>query len=389
MRNKIKIYVLIGSFFFIALAFFNFAFAACQESSGNHPAWVNTTVSTKPATFSANGLQTTLNWSVSGGTEDAYRVQVASDPAFSSVKVDTGTLYPTLHTSVSGSSIGCPVTAISASGNSITMNNQSGTFSFWGPSTCNPGTSVPTQTITIAGATATGSVIIPSITYNAWFGVTKNADCGISTIIASGNKLKVYGYSTATAASLFGNTYTCSGSTFLGAITLNGAVASGSTPNFNVVGATSGTLDFYVQSGFVYGNPVGAITLTATSPPPPFSLTINNSSLQPGGVYYWRVMPYMSNNGGYWVGPAWPTDSFNNAICLPSTYTYSCINDAACGVCGTTVKTNPWVCIKTDNCGASSVVAQSICQNSGVNSCSDTTCPACPPDKNWREVSPN
>lgn len=76
-------------------------------------------------------------------------------------------------------------------------------------------------------------------------------------------------------------------------------------------------------------------------------------------------------------------------ICVPSTYTHSCFNGATCGACGSIATTNPWICIKTDNCGAPSTVAQSECQANGVNSCSNTMCPACKPDKNWREVAPN
>ena len=75
----------------------------------------------------------------------------------------------------------------------------------------------------------------------------------------------------------------------------------------------------------------------------------------------------------------------------PEEASYSCITQPAefCGACSATEKTLSWACIKNDNCG-SGTAPQPECLDNGVNSCSDTICPACSLKTNnrWREVAP-
>ena len=406
--------------------------SSCQESTDVHPASADTTVSTNPTTFSADGAQTILGWTVSGGAEDYYRIQVSSDPSFSSLAMDTGNLYPTLKVGLSGTASGCPVTSITGSGNSITINNQSQSTSYdWKTSsyitTCNAGTSVATQTINLMGATASGLINVPPTTYSysVWGGITHTETkyCGISKIIASGSQLNFYGYSALTATSTttsFGTTttYTCSGSTLLGAITLTGATASGSTGKFTSVSSVAapnklvfGTCAWYSTCNY--------ITITAVSPPAPYSLTFAN--LQPLGVYYWRIMVHVTNGGGYWVGPAWPSDSYdsaagcdgtvptNSSLCsnadqgLIGPTSISAVNTctgAKCEyVCNDDYKVSGSNCVSCMTCNQTPFDCKGMATKSCSSSCrpftsftasiSGSSPASCPLPKNWQEVSPN
>lgn len=78
------------------------------------------------------------------------------------------------------------------------------------------------------------------------------------------------------------------------------------------------------------------------------------------------------------------------ACVASSVYTYSCFDGATCGDCGATETTNYWICSKTDSCGNVTTVPQADCISNGINTCSNTTCPACPAtsNANWKEVAP-
>ena len=130
-----------------------------------------------------------------------------------------------------------------------------------------------------------------------------------------------------------------------------------------------------------YGSPgcyltCSHVVASAITTPTPYGVTIDPTTNKLSG-YAW------SDELG-WID--FSRASIN--VCVPSTYTYDCV-DGICGTCQSAPVTASWMCRKTDNCGKANNVSQAECQANG-KTCSDTTCPACPPDKShWREVAPN
>lgn len=236
----------------------------------------------------------------------------------------------------------------------------------------------PTGTITLSGATASGMIGISPFAFS------------FTTILNGSNN------------SIVGNTANVATSVSTGAINLSGSTASGQIDRKQAITLVGTNNMLVAKDGS--GNQTGAIT---------FSGSVANSCPLSGGSacsgspsictapqtcnpttsnisYGVTIDPTTNKMSGY----AWSDElgwiDFSRAslnICAPSTYTYDCIN-GTCGACQNNPVNAPWLCIKTDNCGKANNVSQAECQTNG-KTCADTPCPACPINKNWREVAPN
>ena len=118
-----------------------------------------------------------------------------------------------------------------------------------------------------------------------------------------------------------------------------------------------------------------------------------SGNAQDGSSYGVAIDPANNKLSGYaWSDELGWIDFSRSSIsvCVPSgSYSYSCFNGASCGSCKSAATTNPWTCTKTDSCGNLSWASQAECTANGAASCTDTVCPVCKRDLNWREVSPN